>query len=83
MGRIIVSSCCCVSARYGSEPTFCRHRCNGVSMLVLRGSSIICPFPSKYLKVGHYWPASETPYEWRFAGGSEISKDCMLAGCGS
>ena len=31
------------------------------------------------LKVGHNWPASETPFEWRFAGGSMMAQHWMLA----
>ena len=25
--------------------------------------------PSQYSMLGHHWPASETPFKWRFAGG--------------
>ena len=30
---------------------------------MLRGERIVIP-----LKAGHNWPASETPFKWRFAG---------------
>ena len=26
-------------------------------------------------KAGHYWPASETPLEWRFAGGPILAPE--------
>ena len=29
---------------------------------------------------GHYRPASETPFVWRFAGGQIMAQSCMLAG---
>ena len=31
-------------------------------------------------KSGHYRPVSETPYEWRFAGGPIVARDWILAG---
>ena len=34
--------------------------------------------PSKHLKAGHYRPISETPFEWRFAGGPMVTPPCML-----
>ena len=30
--------------------------------------------------MGHYRTASETPLQWRFAGGSIVAQDCMRAG---
>ena len=30
--------------------------------------------PSKHLKVGHNQPDSETPFEWRFAGGLIVAR---------
>ena len=36
-------------------------------------------FPSKQLKAGHYRLTSETPFEWRFAGGPIEARDCMYA----
>ena len=35
---------------------------------------------SKYVKSGYYRAVSETPSEWRFAGGPIVARDCMLAG---
>ena len=35
--------------------------------------------PSKHIKAGHYRPASETPFKWRFAGGPMVAPDSMLA----
>ena len=29
----------------------------------------ITKLPSQHSMVGHYWHASETPFQWRFAGG--------------
>ena len=37
-----------------------------------------CCHGSKHLKAGHLRPASETPFEWRFAGGSMVARHCML-----
>ena len=36
--------------------------------------------PSKHVKSEHYRPASETPFDWRFAGGPIVALDLMLAG---
>ena len=36
--------------------------------------------PSKYVKSGHYRPASEKPSERRFAGGPIVARDMILAG---
>ena len=40
--------------------------------------------PSKhihvYITAGNYRPASETTFEWRFAGGPIVARDCILAG---
>ena len=36
--------------------------------------------PSKHLEAGHYRPTSETPFEWRFAGGPMVTPPYMLAG---
>ena len=35
--------------------------------------------PSKHLKVGHHRPASETPFERRFAGVPMVAEHCMYA----
>ena len=35
--------------------------------------------PSNHLIAGHHWPASETPFEWRFAGGPIVARHCLLA----
>ena len=32
------------------------------------------------MTAGHHQPASETPFEWRFAGGPIVTRDSMLAG---
>ena len=32
------------------------------------------------IRHGHHLPASKTPFEWRFAGGPMVARDCMLAG---
>ena len=37
------------------------------------GEKDLEPMASKYLKVGHYRPARETPFQWRFAGGPMVS----------
>ena len=34
----------------------------------------------KHVNSGHYRPSSETPSEWRFAGGPIVARDWMLAG---
>ena len=34
---------------------------------------------SKRMKAGHYRPASETPFKWRFVGGSLVARNCMLS----
>ena len=34
--------------------------------------------PSKHIQAGYYWPASETPFKWRFAGGPIVARNCML-----
>ena len=31
------------------------------------------------LQVGHHWPASETPFKWRFAGVPMMTEHLMLA----
>ena len=36
--------------------------------------------PSKHVKSGNQRPASDTPSEWRFAGGPIVTPDRMLAG---
>ena len=36
--------------------------------------------PSKLIKEGHHRPASETPFEWCFAGGPIEARGCMSAG---
>ena len=36
--------------------------------------------PSKHLKAGDNRLASETPFEWRFAGRPMVALNCMLAG---
>ena len=37
-------------------------------------------YPSKHIKLGHYQPASITPPESRFACGSLVARNLMLAG---
>ena len=37
-------------------------------------------YSSKHIKVSHYWPAREMPFEWCFSGGPIVTLDCMLAG---
>ena len=32
----------------------------------------------KTLKAGHHWPASKTPFKWRFAGGPMMAQHWML-----
>ena len=32
------------------------------------------------LKAGHHWPVSETPFEWRFAGGPMVARHYTYAG---
>ena len=39
-----------------------------------------CAIPSKHLKEGHHRSASETTFEWRFAGGPLVARHCTLAG---
>ena len=34
---------------------------------------------SKRMKAGHYRPASETPFKWRFAGGPMVARNCILS----
>ena len=36
--------------------------------------------PSKHPKAGHHRPTSETPFEWRFAGGPMVARHFVLAG---
>ena len=36
--------------------------------------------PSKRVKSGNYWPASEMPSRWRFAGGEIVVRNGMLTG---
>ena len=36
--------------------------------------------PGKHLKAGHHRPTSETPLEWRFAGGLMVARHRILAG---
>ena len=31
-------------------------------------------------KNGPFWPISETPFKWRFAGGPIVAREYMLAG---
>ena len=31
-------------------------------------------------KGGHHWPASETPFEWGFAGGPMIARTTLKGG---
>ena len=40
---------------------------------------VVSKSPSNFTKAGHYWPASETPYKWIFAGEPVWALDCMLA----
>ena len=35
--------------------------------------------PSKHVKAGHHLPASETPFEWRFACGQMLTRHCRMA----
>ena len=37
--------------------------------------------PSKHVKSGHSWPARKTPSEKRFAGGTIVARDLVLAVC--
>ena len=34
---------------------------------------------SKLIEAGHYRPASETPFKWRFTGGLIVARYCMLS----
>ena len=34
---------------------------------------------SEYYNAGHHRPANETPFKWRFAGGSIVIIACLLA----
>ena len=34
--------------------------------------------PSQHSMLGHHWHASETPFKWRFAGGSMIAAYCAF-----
>ena len=36
--------------------------------------------PRMHVKSGHYRSVSETPSEWRFAGGPIVARDWILAG---
>ena len=36
--------------------------------------------PRMHAKSGHYGPVSETPSEWRFAGGPIVARNWILAG---
>ena len=29
---------------------------------------------SQHLVMGHHWPASESPFKWRFAGGTMMAR---------
>ena len=33
--------------------------------------------PSKHMQAGYNWPASETPFKWRFAKRPIVARDCM------
>ena len=41
---------------------------------------IVVRLPMKHLKAVHHWPASETPFEWRFACGPMVARHCVLSG---
>ena len=34
--------------------------------------------PGKLIKAGHYWPTSETPFEWRFTGRPIVAQNICL-----
>ena len=36
------------------------------------------PQPSKHVIVGHFWPASGTSFEWRFAGRQNVARDYYM-----
>ena len=36
--------------------------------------------PCQYIIASHYRFASETPFEWPFAGGPTVARKCMLSG---
>ena len=38
---------------------------------------------AKHPKAGHLWPASEMPFEWRFAGGLMVARPRIQAAWGS
>ena len=38
---------------------------------------------AKHPNAGHLWPASEMPFEWRFAGGLMVARPCIHAAWGS
>ena len=42
--------------------------------------NLACLILYPYIKVGHHWPTSETPFKWRFAGGPIVARESMLAG---
>ena len=40
----------------------------------------LCQTSQDARKIGHYRSVSETPSEWRFAGGPKVARDWILAG---
>ena len=42
-----------------------------------RSMSAVKCFPSKHIKVGHQLPTSETPFGWRFIGGSLVARSIL------
>ena len=36
-------------------------------------------FPTTHANPDLYWPATETPFKWRFAGGTIMARDFMIA----
>ena len=49
-----------------------------VAYLYVHALVTIFPYiPCKYIKIGHYRPASETPFEWGFGGRLTEARNCV------
>ena len=64
------------------EDSFEHQKCLPENIIVdLRIISIIkTNIKTKHKKAGQGWPASEMPFEWRFASGPILVRHCVLAG---
>ena len=76
--EVHVLVCLCVNCRDSIRISMCDLR-----KFCQRGSNSTLIFfdkgPNSTKSGCHYWPASETPFKWRFAGGPMMVRHVMLA----